>query len=219
MNSTVSPTRAGKGAGDREDGTVGRGQGVSRGSVARRSSAQPSGTQARTLTGRMARIELALEVFDDFDRFFDHVAQFEVIDPPEQIAELVQALQIITHSPLIGRPVKGGKRELVIGQDSRGSVALYCFVADIDTVFILAVGSQRESGDQRGRRSPAAPQPLHPVPLSELLSSSAMDDARRANGGPGVLAVLALSGDACPPRATGSEFLGNPTSSGPTLER
>lgn len=99
----------------------------------------------------MARIELAPEVFDDFERFFDHLAQFEVMDAPERIAELVQALQILTHSPLIGRPVKGGKRELVIGQDSRGYVALYRFVADIDTVFILAVRSQRESGYQRGR--------------------------------------------------------------------
>jgi hypothetical protein len=40
---------------------------------------------------------------------------------------------------------------LVIGQDSRGYVALYRFVADIDTVFVLAVRSQRESGYQRER--------------------------------------------------------------------
>lgn len=99
----------------------------------------------------MARIELAPEVFDDFDRFFDHLAQFEITDAPERIAEIVQAFQILTHSPLIGRPVRGGKRELVIGQDSRGYVALYRFVADIDTVFVLAVRSQRESGYQRER--------------------------------------------------------------------
>lgn len=99
----------------------------------------------------MARIELAPEVFDDFDRFFDHLAQFEITDAPERIAELIQAFQVLTHSPLIGRPVRGGKRELVIGQDSRGYVALYRFVADVDTVFVLAVRSQRESGYQRKR--------------------------------------------------------------------
>jgi toxin ParE1/3/4 len=97
----------------------------------------------------MARVELAQEVFDDFDRFFDHMARFEVEDAPARIGEIVQAIQILTHSPLIGRPVKGGKRELVIGQDSRGYIALYRFVARIDTVFVLAIRSQRESGYKR----------------------------------------------------------------------
>jgi len=99
----------------------------------------------------MARIELAPEVFDDFDRFFDHMARFEIGDAPERIGEIVQAVQILATSPLIGRPVKGGKRELVIGHASRGYVALYRFVADIDTVFVLALRSQRESGYKRDR--------------------------------------------------------------------
>ena len=97
----------------------------------------------------MARIELAPEVLDDFDRFFDHLAQFEVKDAAQRIREIVEAVQILSHSPLIGRPVKGGKRELVIGRDSRGYVALYRYVADIDTVLVLAVRSQRESGYKR----------------------------------------------------------------------
>jgi len=97
----------------------------------------------------MARIELAPEVLEDFDRFFDHMARFEVEDARARIGEIVQAVQILTHSPLIGRPVKGGKRELVIGRGSRGYVALYRFVASIDTVFVLALRSQRESGYKR----------------------------------------------------------------------
>jgi toxin ParE1/3/4 len=92
----------------------------------------------------MARVELAPEVLDDFDRFFEHMTLFEVQDIPARIDEIVQAIQILTHSPLIGRPVKDGKRELVIGRNSRGYVALYRFVASIDTVFVLAVRSQRE---------------------------------------------------------------------------
>jgi plasmid stabilization system protein ParE len=97
----------------------------------------------------MARIELAPEVFDDFDRFFVHLAQFEADDLPQRIGEIIQALQILAHSPLIGRKVKGGKRELVIGQGSRGYIALYRHVTDIDTVFVLALRSQRESGFHR----------------------------------------------------------------------
>ncbi len=99
----------------------------------------------------MARVELAPEVFDDFDRFFNHMARFEVEDAPGRICEIVQAIQILTHSPLIGRPVRGGKRELVIGQGSRGTVALYRFVKGMDTVFVLAIRTQRESGYQRRR--------------------------------------------------------------------
>jgi toxin ParE1/3/4 len=97
----------------------------------------------------MARVELAPEVFDDFDRFLDHMARFKVEDMPARIGQIVQAIQILTHSPLIGRPVKGGKGELVIGRDARGYVAHYRFVANIDTVFVLAIRSQRESGYKR----------------------------------------------------------------------
>jgi len=99
----------------------------------------------------MARIELAPEVLQDFDRLFDHMAEFGVDDAPERIGEIVQAIQILAHSPYIGRKVRGGKREPVIGRDSRGYVALYRYVPDIDTVFVLAVRSQRESGFKRKR--------------------------------------------------------------------
>jgi len=47
--------------------------------------------------------------------------------------------------------VSGGKRELVIGRASRGYVALYGVVADIDTVFVLTVRRQRESGHKLDR--------------------------------------------------------------------
>ena len=97
----------------------------------------------------MARIELAPEVFDDFDRFLDHMARYDVENPSERIGEIVQAIQILTHSPLIGRPVAGGKRELVIGRGARGYVALYRFVERLDTVFVLAFRSQREAGYKR----------------------------------------------------------------------
>jgi len=99
----------------------------------------------------MARVELAPEVLDDFDRFFDHMARFEIEDAPARIGEIVQAIQVLIHSPLIGRPVQGGKRELVIGRDSQGYVALSRFVASIDTVFVLAIRSQREAGFVRER--------------------------------------------------------------------
>ena len=53
---------------------------------------------------------------------------------------------MIEHNPFIGKPVDGNKRELVIGRGSRGYIALYRYVAEIDIVFVLALRSQRETG-------------------------------------------------------------------------
>jgi toxin ParE1/3/4 len=100
----------------------------------------------------VARIEFAPEILEDFERFFDHMAQFEIEDQESRIiedqesriGEIVQAIQILTHSPLIGHPVRGGRRELVIGRGSHGYVALYRFVARIDTAFVLAIRIQHE---------------------------------------------------------------------------
>ena len=40
----------------------------------------------------MTRIELAPEVFDDFDRFFDHIAQYDPGSAPEHIGAIVDAI-------------------------------------------------------------------------------------------------------------------------------
>ena len=94
-------------------------------------------------TEQLTRIEMAPEVFDDVDLFFDHIAQFDPGAAPQRIGEILEAIQILTHSPLIGRPEKAGKRELVIGRATRGYVALYRHVAAIDTMFVLAVRAQK----------------------------------------------------------------------------
>ena len=94
----------------------------------------------------MSRIELAPELGDDIDRILEHLARHDVDDAPARIREIIQAIDVLAHNPLIGRPVEGGKRELVIGRRSRGYVALYRYVAEIDTVFVLALRGQREAG-------------------------------------------------------------------------
>ena len=94
----------------------------------------------------MSRIELAPEVGEDFDRILDHLVRYGVEDPASRIREIVLAIDVLEHNPLIGRPIAGEKRELVIGRRSRGYVALYRYVAEIDTVFVLALRSQREAG-------------------------------------------------------------------------
>jgi len=92
------------------------------------------------------RIELAPEITGDFDRIFDHLAAHEIVDIPARIGEIIHAFDVLETNPLIGRPAAGDLRELVIGRGSRGYVTLYCYVAEIDAVFILAVRSQKEAG-------------------------------------------------------------------------
>lgn len=98
----------------------------------------------------MSAIELAPEIAQDVSRILAHLAQFEVQAADQRVldivAALVAALDILENSPLIGRPTANDLRELVIGRGSRGYVALYRYVSEIDTVFILAIRSQREAG-------------------------------------------------------------------------
>ena len=97
----------------------------------------------------MSRIELAPEVGEDFERIFEHLATFDVPDAPLRFREIIQAITVLEHNPHIGRPVNklnDDKRELVIGRHARGYVALYRYIAEIDTVFVLALRGQREAG-------------------------------------------------------------------------
>lgn len=94
----------------------------------------------------MTRIELAPEVADDLDRIFDHLARHDADNSADRIRELVAAISVLEGSPMIGRPVGRDLRELIIGKRSAGYIALYRHVPAIDTVFVLALRSQREAG-------------------------------------------------------------------------
>lgn len=61
----------------------------------------------------------------------------------------MHAIDVLAHNPLIGSTVANGKRELVIGRKGQGYLALYHYVDAVDTVFVLAVRSQREAGYAR----------------------------------------------------------------------
>jgi toxin ParE1/3/4 len=94
----------------------------------------------------MTKIELAPQVGDDFDRIIDHLLRYEVENARSRIDDIIQAINVLEQSPLIGRPADAGKRELVIGRHSHGYIALYRYVPEIDTIFVLALRSQREAG-------------------------------------------------------------------------
>ena len=92
----------------------------------------------------MSRVVLAAQVRADFDRIFDflfeHAPEFAAV----RIEAIVAAIDILETSPVIGRPVAFGQRELVIATGSSGYLALYRYDPVLDTAFVLAVRSQRE---------------------------------------------------------------------------
>lgn len=94
----------------------------------------------------MAGVELAPEIQHDFDRILDHLLNHDARDAPGRIREIIQAIDVLQHNPLIGRPVSADTRELIIGRRAHGYVALYRYIEQIDTVFVLAIRSQREAG-------------------------------------------------------------------------
>ncbi len=101
----------------------------------------------------MARIELAPGEFDDFDRCQAHWDKFDVPDAADCIQAIVAALDILRSSPLVARPARGGKPELVIGRGSREYVALYRYLPRLDMVVVLALRSQREKGHKRRKQN------------------------------------------------------------------
>lgn len=94
----------------------------------------------------MTQIELAPELADDIERIVLHLSENSVPNPQTRIREIISAIDILQHNPLIGRTATGKNRELVIGKGSHGYVALYRYAEQIDTVFVLAIRAQRETG-------------------------------------------------------------------------
>jgi plasmid stabilization system protein ParE len=97
----------------------------------------------------MSRIELAPEVGDDFDRILSHLVEHEATDAKSRIEDILRAIDVLERNPLIGRRVRADLRELVIGRREGGYVALYRYVSELDTVFVLAIRGRKEAGYTR----------------------------------------------------------------------
>jgi toxin ParE1/3/4 len=67
-------------------------------------------------------------------------------DAPLHIEDIIKAIDVLERNPLIGRPARVDLGELAIGRRARGHVALYGYVAELDTMFVLALRAQMEAG-------------------------------------------------------------------------
>ena len=94
----------------------------------------------------MARLIYSPRAFDDLDRLTDFLIETDPVIASETVELIVEAVTILKHHPLIGRPVEDHLRELIISRGRTGYVALYSYETEHDRVLVLAIRHQRESG-------------------------------------------------------------------------
>ena len=94
----------------------------------------------------MTRLAYAPRAILDLERLQQFVAANDPSAATAAAQAIVSGVSILAQHPLIGRPAESGMRELVISRGHTGYVALYDYLAPIDTVVILAFRHQREAG-------------------------------------------------------------------------
>jgi plasmid stabilization system protein ParE len=94
----------------------------------------------------VTRIVLSPGLAEDFARILDHLDRHEAAQREQRIDGILHAIDVLTDNPLIGRSLAGDLRELVVGHDAHGYVALYRYLGEFDTVLITAIRAQREAG-------------------------------------------------------------------------
>ena len=97
----------------------------------------------------MTRIVLSSDIREDFDRIFEHLFTYAPATASRRIEEIIAAIDILETSPMIGRPMPLGQRELVISGVSNGYLALYRYDAVAEVAIVLAIRSQRELRHKR----------------------------------------------------------------------
>ena len=98
----------------------------------------------------MPRVFLSSAAFDDLLRLEEFLASSNDSMAGELLEFILDALQVLTHQPGIGRPVEGGLRELIISRNRSGYLARYAFDDVIDIVLVARIRHQRESGYSDG---------------------------------------------------------------------
>lgn len=61
----------------------------------------------------MARVDLAPGLVEDFNRILAFQLKNSLADASSRLVEIMHAIDVLSHNPLIGRAVANGKRELV----------------------------------------------------------------------------------------------------------
>jgi plasmid stabilization system protein ParE len=98
----------------------------------------------------LSRVFLSQAAFDDLLRLEGFLAELDDPMAGELLDFILDALQVLTHQPGIGRPVEFGLRELIISRRRSGYLARYEFDDVRDLVLVARIRHQRESGYSEG---------------------------------------------------------------------
>lgn len=94
----------------------------------------------------MARVVYSRAALDDLLRLVDFLRDTDPATAATTVDLIADAVAILEDHPLIGRPLDGGEREILISRGRTGYAALYSFEEEHDTVLILGIRHQREAG-------------------------------------------------------------------------
>ena len=94
----------------------------------------------------MPRVFLSSAAFDDLLRLEEFLVESNDPLVGELLDFILDALQVLTHQPGIGRPVGSGLKELIISRRRSGYLARYEFDEANDLVRVARIRHQRESG-------------------------------------------------------------------------
>ena len=94
----------------------------------------------------MSRVFLSNAALQDLQRLEEFLVESKDPLVGEWVEFILDALQVLTHQPCIGRPVGGGLRELIISRRRSGYLARYEFDQANDLVRVARIRHQRESG-------------------------------------------------------------------------
>ena len=94
----------------------------------------------------MSRHLFSVDATEDLERLVDFLTLSQPEDAITTVDLIVDAIQILSQHPLIGRPIEQGLRELVISRGKTGYLALYQDDEATDLLVVLAIRHQRERG-------------------------------------------------------------------------
>jgi plasmid stabilization system protein ParE len=92
----------------------------------------------------VAEIVYSPNAIANIERAFEYLAERDPRSALAAASAIRTAVEVLAQHPLIGRPVEGNLRELVISFGRTGYVALYRFVPSENRVRVLAIRHQRE---------------------------------------------------------------------------
>ncbi len=94
----------------------------------------------------MVKIVYAQQAVNDLLRLTDFLIESNPTEALATINLIEEAIMLLERHPLIGRLIDDALRELIISRGKSGYVALYSYENKKNTILILTIRHQRETG-------------------------------------------------------------------------